>query len=120
MYPSDLRGTSPDGVAETRGQTDGNADSGANQDTGGGWAESVLNTLALTALPRERCRRATDSVTMPRSADTAGAGEAQKPQNREHHSKQKRFHKTPLIRALAVRIEGSAILRETSRVIDRS
>ena len=36
MYLSDLRATSPDRVAGTRGQTDGIADSEANQDTGGG------------------------------------------------------------------------------------
>jgi hypothetical protein len=36
VYSSHLRATSPDGVAGTRGHTDGIADSDANYDTGGG------------------------------------------------------------------------------------
>lgn len=52
--PSDLRTTSPDRVAGTRGQADGIADSEANQDTGGGLGGVLLNTLGLTNCSTEK------------------------------------------------------------------
>jgi hypothetical protein len=56
---------------------------------------------------------------MPRAGNAVRTGETQKNQNRQYGDKKERHHNDPLL-LLTARIAGHLILRDMSRIADRS